>query len=82
LEHRTLERSQRFNGFDYWIGRDDLGDLFRHRLEVSGILTGDPATVDTRMRQKSERLPLNDQHATIQVIDVEFSEPMAMVTRR
>lgn len=77
----VVERSRKGPGFDYWIGEEDDDVLFRGkaRLEVSGILFGTTAQIDTRVKQKKAQIKLTDHLAPGYVAVVEFGNPMAHV---
>ena len=60
-EHKSIERSRRGTGFDYWIG-DNTGLLFQRkaRLEISGILKGDMSLLERRFKEKSKQTDVSD----------------------
>lgn len=82
----VVERSRKGGGFDYWLGKEDDGNLFQNkaRLEVSGILKGDLAKIEARLRQKVEQVsPSNGSGTPVYISIVEFGEPRArMVTKK
>ncbi len=79
----ALERSRRFNGFDYWLGEDEQ-TLFadKVRLEVSGIRHGTDAQIKARVKQKVEQVAVSDGELKGLVIVVEFGKPRAEVVER
>lgn len=55
----VVERSRKGGGFDYWLGpKRNPEPLFqdKHKLEVSGILSGDEGDVRRRLREKLDQL--------------------------
>lgn len=80
---QIVEQSRRGGGFDYWLGSPE-GGLFqgRARLEVSGILKGETAQVQGRLRDKLRRLANEESSWTTWVVVVEFSQPLIHVVRR
>ena len=83
-DYQVVKRSAKGTGIDYWLGRKD-DPLFQEaaRLEVSGILVGDSATIRQRVRTKLEQVDLSASSAmTAFVIVIEFSRPMAQVERK
>jgi hypothetical protein len=81
----VIERSIKGTGFDYWIGeKDDDQMLFEGtaRLEVSGILTGTRAQIDSRLKQKKDQIKPTDHLASGLVAVVEFGTPIACVERK
>lgn len=80
---RVLERSAKGTGFDFWIGDESVPFRLRTRLEVSGILRGTMADVDRRAEQKCRQTERSDaSRLDALVFVVEFSQPLAKVTRR
>ncbi len=81
---QVLERSAKGTGFDYWIGEDESVPFrLRTRLEVSGILRGTKADVDHRVEEKCRQTERSDtMQLDALVFVVEFSRPLAKVTKR
>ena len=79
----ALERSRKFNGFDYWLGRDET-TLFTNkvRLEVSGIRRGTAAQLTARVRQKVNQIEVSCGLLKGLVIVVEFGKPCAQAADR
>lgn len=80
----VIERSRKGTGFDYWLGADEEW-IFQHkaRLEVSGIRSGDDATMRSRIARKLGQTRQSDAMGIpAYVIVVEFSRPMAWVVRK
>jgi hypothetical protein len=77
----VIERSKKGPGFDYWLGENDDDLLFagKARLEVSGILSGSPTQIETRVRQKKAQVKPSDNLAPGYVAVVEFGNPTAHV---
>ena len=78
----VVERSRKGTGFDYWLGEKDHDGLpfeGTSRLEVSGILTGTRAQVDSRIRQKKRQMNPTDHLAPGFIAVVEFGTPIACV---
>ena len=78
-EFKTVERSMKLTGIDFWIGDKD-SDMFQRkaRLEISGILNGDNQKFKTRIRQKFKQTNKSDNSGIDCYISViEFSEPVA-----
>jgi hypothetical protein len=77
----VIERSKKGPGFDYWLGEDDDDLLFygKARLEVSGLLSGSPGEILTRVKQKKNQIKASDHLAPGYVAIVEFGEPTAHV---
>ncbi len=88
VEHCGLEvvqRSKKKTGFDFWLGPvDEENTLFQGltRLEVSGIRSGDDATVDTRVRQKLKQTNPSDGKLPAIVVVVEFGSPIAKIVEK
>jgi hypothetical protein len=81
----VVERSRKGTGFDYWLAKDDYDGLpftAMSRLEVSGILFGTPAQIDTRVKQKKAQMAPTDNVAPGYVAIVEFGQPIARVEPR
>jgi hypothetical protein len=76
----TVERSAKGTGFDYWLGDDtEDGIPFEGmaRLEVSGILEGTHAQIQSRLAQKKRQMDPTDASAPGFVAIVEFGTPLA-----
>lgn len=85
MDLEVIERSAGGNGFDYWVapreGQGKSAFSGRARLEVSGIRLGTMAQVRSRRRAKERQtLRAGARGASIVAI-VEFSRPLAMVTK-
>ena len=82
--YTIIERSRRGTGFDYWLGEKD-SVLFQKkaRLEVSGIYSGDDATIRKRYSAKVEQTSKSDHLMMPAYISiVEFSTPKALFTHK
>ena len=79
----ALERSRKFNGFDYWLGTDE-STLFsdKVRLEVSGIRNGDTGQVNGRVKEKLAQIDTSAGVLRGLVIVVEFGNARARVVDR
>lgn len=81
----VVERSKKGTGFDYWLGSGTEDEpLFQKkaRLEVSGIRSGDEATIARRIRQKLEQSRKSEGRLSAVVIVVEFGKPESRVAKR
>jgi hypothetical protein len=75
------QRSRKGGGFDYWLcpaGQQCF--LFQNttRMEVSGILTGSSADVQSRVNQKKRQIAKSSGTPSCIVV-VEFSEPQSHI---
>lgn len=79
----ALERSRKFNGFDYWLGEDE-STLFldKTRLEVSGIRNGTKSQLKARVRQKIDQIDTSKGSLKGIVVVVEFGTACAEVVDR
>lgn len=83
--YTVIERCAKGTGFDYWLGtatasEGTLEPLERKaRLEVSGILHGDEATIEGRAREKIQQTRRSAGELPAYAIIVEFSRPLAYV---
>jgi hypothetical protein len=79
----VIERSRKGPGFDYWLGDDDDGSLFvgKARLEVSGILSGQPSVIQSRLREKKDQIKPSEHLGPGYVAIVEFGTPAACVVQ-
>lgn len=79
----ALERSRKFNGFDYWLGTDET-TLFsdKVRLEVSGIRNGYTGQVNSRVKEKLAQIDTSSGVLKGLVIVVEFGRARAEVIDR
>jgi hypothetical protein len=76
----VVERSRKGTGFDYWIGQDDYQALQgKARLEVSGILDGGEAEINSRVAMKLKQISRTDGDLPGYVAVVEFSQPKAHI---
>ena len=78
--YTVIERSRKGTGFDYWLGERN-SELFQKkaRLEVSGILKGDDATMTNRFNAKVVQTEQSDDTKLPAYISiVEFSKPKAI----
>jgi hypothetical protein len=77
----VIERSKKGTGFDYWVGDEDDELLFsgKRRLEVSGILVGNRANLQSRVREKKEQMRPSTGLGPGYVAVVEFGTPIASV---
>lgn len=77
----VVERSAKGPGFDFWIGDEQDAELpFQGlaRLEVSGILCGDPAEINARVTTKKRQVKHSDAFIAV----VEFSRPTTRLERK
>jgi hypothetical protein len=80
----VVERSRKGTGFDYWLGSEE-GYPFQNqaRLEVSGIRAGSAPDIKARVKQKLQQTQQSDALLLpAYVVVVEFSRPIAEVTKR
>jgi len=73
------KRSYKGTGFDYWLGSSNEGFPFQEsaRLEVSGIITGNKAQADYRLKEKLDQMQPTDHLGLPGIaIVVEFSNPL------
>jgi hypothetical protein len=86
LDHTGLpdvERTRKGGGFDYWLGYgDDVPFQRAVRLEASGILDGRESRIRARSKQKVEQTRRSDNSLPTYAVVVEFSAPLAEVTKR
>ena len=78
-KYKTVKRSMKGGGFDYWIGDKD-GNMFQEkaRLEVSGIFQGNDSQFKSRVKQKFKQTNISDSSGFDCFVSViEFSKPMA-----
>jgi hypothetical protein len=83
-DYTTIERAAIGTRIDRWLGyQSDAPDFQRRaRLEISGILRGDDGDVRRRSREKMDRLTLASSQLPAFVIVVEFSRPLAEVSKK
>ena len=78
----VIQRSRKGNGFDYWISKKDQpsGPLFQDcaPLEVSGILNGDEAELQRRVRIKKRQIAVAKTRRG-KVAVVEFGAPKTRI---
>lgn len=82
---RVVERARKGTGFDWWLGAESCGDLFqgKARLEVSGILTGTEAAIETRVQQKLRQTEASDGSGLpAWAVVVEFGAPQTCAMKR
>jgi hypothetical protein len=75
----VLERSAKGTGFDYWVGDEENAALpFQNltRLEVSGILNGSPADIQSRVKVKKKQVTPSDTRGLAFIAVVEFGRPV------
>lgn len=83
--HTAVERSVKGTGFDYWLGsvhasEAGLEPLERKaRLEVSGILVGETAFVEARVREKIRQTRRSAGDYPAYIVVVEFGTPMVWI---
>jgi len=81
--YSVIERSVKGTGFDYWMGAVNdastgLEPLERKaRLEVSGILSGETAVGEARVREKIRQTRRSVGEYPAYIIVVEFGTPQA-----
>ena len=81
----VVERSRKGTGIDYWLGDDVEQPYFQSkaRLEVSGIGSGNAATIRRRVKEKRDQTrPSDGTHQPAHIVVVEFSGPIAHVETR
>lgn len=84
-EYTVIEKSQKGNGFDYWIGTEEENEdeppslENKIRLEVSGIRKGTDGDIKARVNEKSRRLGRFPNTLPAYIIVVEFSTPLSRV---
>ncbi len=79
----VVERSRKNSAFDYWLGDEPDSMMQRSaRLEVTGILHGDPALIQRRLSEKLARYDRYPDASRAIVAVVEFSAPQALVVTR
>ncbi len=83
-DYHIVERAYKTTGFDYWLG--NRGDfLFQKaaRLEVSGIRSGTPGQIDSRVKAKLKQSEQSqDTGLPIIVVVVEFGTPAAVMVKK
>ncbi len=81
---QVIRQSQRRTGFDYWLGNpDNMGFQSLARLEVSGILDGNDAQINQRLREKVQQTKKSDKlNLLAYVVVVEFSQPIIKIKTR
>lgn len=87
LNCNTIVRSYPGSGFDYWAGDwiNNGNDVFqkRYRIEVSGILKGDEARINSRTKIKIKQTMQSDNQGFLAyIIVVEFSTPISRIVKR
>ena len=82
--YTIIERSRKGTGIDYWLGdKDSVLFQKKARLEVSGILKGDDATLNRRYAAKKEQTQRSDELQLPAYISViEFSHPKAIFNKK
>ena len=71
-------RSRKGTGIDFWLGSNPDVLITSARLEVSGILNGDAATIRNRVREKMGQTERSDaSDLPVYVCVIEFSAPVA-----
>lgn len=85
-EFTVIERARKGRGFDFWLGyKDDTTLPVKRaaRLEVSGILRGDKATIASRVKIKLEQTnPSDELGLPAYIVVVEFSKPTTRIVRK
>ena len=81
---QVVKQSQKRTGFDYWLGdKQAYGLQELARLEVSGILRGNKAQVNRRLKEKVEQTKKSDNLSLpAYVVVVEFSRPLVKIRKR
>ena len=81
---QVIKQSQRRTGFDYWMGNpENLGLQGLVRLEVSGILDGNNAQINQRLKEKVQQTKKSDNlNLLAYVVVVEFSQPIIKIKTR
>lgn len=81
---QVVKQSQKRTGFDYWLGdKRTYGMQELARLEVSGILKGNKAQINRRLKEKVEQTKKSDNLTLpAYVVVVEFSRPLVKIRKR
>ena len=81
---QVVKQSQKRTGFDYWLGdKQAYGLQELARLEVSGILRGNKAQVNRRLKEKVEQTKKSDNLSLpAYVVVMEFSRPLVKIRKR
>jgi hypothetical protein len=79
--YTVIRRARKGQGIDYWLGIRDAEYPFQDaaRLEVSGILAGDSAAIQSRVREKRQQVAVATGLLPCFVVIVEFSGPIAQM---
>ena len=79
-----IERARKGPGFDYWLGyEDDILFQKKARLEVSGILRGTDAEINSRSKQKlAQTAPSDGMGLHAYIVIVEFNQPTSKVVTK
>lgn len=80
----VIHQARKGGGFDYWLG-SRVEDMFQNatRLEVSGILSGDDASIRRRIREKRIQPERSDDLGFPAIVCVvEFSRPTIHFVKR
>jgi hypothetical protein len=82
--YSVLERARKYQGCDYWLGEeDDLPFQNKARLEISGILHGNDASVRQRVKEKVEQTRQSDGSGIpAYIVIVEFGRPVSYLVER
>jgi hypothetical protein len=80
--YTVIRRAVLGDGVDYWLGYRNSEAPFQGaaRLEISGILRGDAATIRSRVRAKEQQATATSKELPAHIIVVEFSAPAAYYT--
>jgi len=82
-DYTVIERSKKGTGFDYWLRmKDDKLFQSKARLEVSGIMTGDEKTLNTRCKDKLKQCAKTNEHLPGYIVVVEFGTPRVRIKTR
>lgn len=83
-DYKTIRRSKRKTGFDYWLGDTNSEYPFDDtaQLEVSGILKGNAIDIKRRIKEKQKQVKQsNAGQLPAYIIVTEFSQPISKVIR-
>lgn len=84
-EYKVIRQSQKGTGFDFWLGdkKEDYPFENKARLEISGILKGEPNQINQRISQKVDQTKQNNGlNLPAYIAVVEFSTPILQVKTR
>lgn len=79
-----IRRARKGEGVDYWLSEKTSSVPFEDsaRLEVSGIISGNSATLQSRLKQKRNQTRPTDGETPAIIAVVEFGLPMAHLEQK